>query len=70
MQALKQSDSECHQQLDFLSRALADLSEARRGSRQMRDVVMELHIWMVRYEDVDVANKMMIWNFTQQWQTA
>ena len=35
----------------------------------MRDVVMELDIWMVRYEDVDVANKM-IWNFTQQWQTA
>jgi len=31
MEALKQSDSECHQQLDFLSRALADLSEARRG---------------------------------------
>lgn len=32
-EALKQSDSECHQQLDFLSRALADLSEARRGGR-------------------------------------
>eukprot|EP00435_Cladocopium_sp_Y103_P015875 s2267_g3.t3 len=31
LEALKVSESECHQQLDFLSRAFADLSEARRG---------------------------------------
>jgi hypothetical protein len=30
-QALKVSDSECHQQLDSLSRGVAELSEARRG---------------------------------------
>ncbi|CAK9046449.1 Uncharacterized protein SCF082_LOCUS26411 [Durusdinium trenchii] len=31
MEVLKVSNNECHQQLDFLSRALAELSEARRG---------------------------------------
>ncbi|CAJ1342393.1 unnamed protein product [Effrenium voratum] len=31
MEALKLSDGQCHQQLDYLSRALQELSEARRG---------------------------------------
>ena len=32
MEALRLSEQDCHQQLDSLSRAVADLSESRRGS--------------------------------------